>query len=59
MHEVHRPDFVRLNGDAISQLGPLAETHGASLVGAKVGALFGFVQVGAARVPGFRDAAIA
>ena len=48
-----------LNGDAISHLGPLAEIHDASPVGAKVGALFGFAQVGAARQPGFRDAAIA
>lgn len=48
-----------LNGDAISHRGPLAEIHDASPVGARVGALFGFVQVGAARRPGFRDAAIA
>jgi monoamine oxidase len=48
-----------LNGDAISHRGPLAEIHDASPVGAKVGALFGFAQVGAARHPGFRDAAIA
>lgn len=48
-----------LNGDAISHRGPLAEIHDASPVGAMVGALFGFVQVGAARQPGFRDAAIA
>jgi monoamine oxidase len=48
-----------LNGDAISHRGPLAEIHDASHVGAKVGALFGFAHVGAARQPGFRDAAIA
>ncbi|OYU20119.1 MAG: monoamine oxidase [Rhodobacteraceae bacterium PARR1] len=48
-----------LNGDAISHRGPLAEIHDASPVGAKVGALFGFAQVGAARQPEFRDAAIA
>jgi len=48
-----------LNGDAISHRGPLAEIHDASPVGAKVGALFGFAQVGAARQPGFRDAAVA
>lgn len=47
-----------LNGDAISHRGPLAEIHDASPVDAKVGALFGFAQVGAARQPGFRDAAI-
>lgn len=47
-----------LNGDAISHRGPLGEIHDASPVGAKVGALFGFAQVGAARHPGFRDAAI-
>ncbi len=48
-----------LNGDAISHRGPLAEIHDASPDGAKVGALFGFAQVGAARQPGFRGAAIA
>lgn len=48
-----------LNGDAISHRGPLAEIHDASPVDAKLGALFGFAQVGAARQPGFRDAAIA
>lgn len=48
-----------LNGDAISHCGPLAEIHDASLFGAKTGALFGFAQIGAARQPGFRDAAIA
>lgn len=48
-----------LNGDAISHRGPLAEIHDASPVDAKVGALFGFAHVGAARQPGFRDAAIA
>lgn len=48
-----------LNGDAISHRGPLAEIHDASPVGAKLGALFGFAQVGAARQPGFREAAIA
>lgn len=48
-----------LNGDAISHRGPLAEIHDASPVGNKVGALFGFAQVGAARQPGFREAAIA
>ena len=48
-----------LNGDAISHCGPLAEIHDASLFGAKPGALFGFAQIGAARQPGFRDAAIA
>lgn len=47
-----------LNGDAISHCGPLAEIHDASPIGAKSGALFGFAQVGAARQPGFRDAAI-
>lgn len=48
-----------LNGDAISHCGPLAEIHDASPFDAKVGALFGFAHVGAARQPGFRDAAIA
>lgn len=48
-----------LNGDAISHRGPLAEIHDASPVDAKVGALFGFAQVGAARQPGFRNAAVA
>lgn len=48
-----------LNGDAISHRGPLAEIHDASPVDAKVGALFGFAHVGAARQPGFRDAAVA
>lgn len=48
-----------LNGDAISHCGPLAEIHDASPVNAKAGALFGFAQLGAARQPGFRDAAIA
>lgn len=48
-----------LNGDAISHRGPLAEIHDASPVGAETGALFGFAHVGAARQPGFRDAAIA
>jgi monoamine oxidase len=48
-----------LNGDAISHCGPLAEIHDASPVGVKAGALFGFAHVGAARQPGFRDAAIA
>ena len=48
-----------LNGDAISHRGPLAEIHDASAVDAKVGALFGFAQIGAARQPGFRDAAVA
>lgn len=48
-----------LNGDAISHRGPLAEIHDASPFGTKVGALFGFAKVGAARQPGFRDAAIA
>ena len=48
-----------LNGDAISHRGPLAEIHDASPVDAKVGALFGFAQVGAASQPGFRDAAVA
>lgn len=48
-----------LNGDAISHRGPLAEIHDASPVGATRGALFGFAQVGAARQPEFRDAAIA
>ena len=48
-----------LNGDAISHRGPLAEIHDASPVGAKLGALFGFAQIGAVRQPGFRDAAIA
>jgi monoamine oxidase len=48
-----------LNGDAISHRGPLAEIHDASPAGARVGALFGFAQVGAARKPGFQGAAIA
>jgi monoamine oxidase len=48
-----------LNGDAISHRGPLAEIHDASLADAEAGALFGFAHVGAARKPGFRDAAIA
>lgn len=48
-----------LNGDAISHSGPLAQIHDASPVEAKVGALFGFAHIGAARQPGFRDAAIA
>lgn len=48
-----------LNGDAISHRGPLAEIHDASPAGARVGALLGFAQVGAARQPGFSDAAIA
>lgn len=48
-----------LNGDAISHRGPLAEIHDASPACARVGALFGFAQVGAARQPGFSDAAIA
>jgi monoamine oxidase len=48
-----------LNGDAISHRGPLAEIHDASPDGARVGALFGFAHIGAARQPGFRDAAIA
>ncbi len=48
-----------LNGDAISHCGPLAEIHDASPVGGETGALFGFAHVGAARRPGFRDAAIA
>jgi monoamine oxidase len=50
---------MRLNGDAISHRGPLSEIHDASPVGAEVGALFGFAHVGAARQPGFQDAAIA
>jgi monoamine oxidase len=37
----------------------LAEIHDASPVGEQAGALFGFAHVGAARRPGFRDAAIA
>jgi monoamine oxidase len=48
-----------LNGDAISHRGPLSEIHDASPVGGEAGALFGFAQVGAARQPGFQDAAIA
>ena len=48
-----------LNGDAISHQGPLAEIHDASPAGDRGGALFGFAQVGAARQPGFREAAIA
>lgn len=48
-----------LNGDAISHRGPLAEIHDASPASARVGALFGFARVGAARQPGFQDAAIA
>ncbi|MBS3747590.1 MAG: FAD-dependent oxidoreductase [Wenzhouxiangellaceae bacterium] len=47
-----------LNGDAISHRGPLAEIHDASPVDAATGALFGFARPGAARQPGFRDAAI-
>jgi len=50
---------MRLNGDAISHRGPLSEIHDASPVGAEAGALFGFAHVGAARQPGFKDAAIA
>ena len=48
-----------LNGDAISHRGPLAEMHDASPADAGTGALFGFAQPGAARQPGFRDAALA
>jgi transcriptional regulator GlxA family with amidase domain len=48
-----------LSGDAISHRGPLAEIHDASPDGARVGALFGFAHIGAARQPGFRDAAVA
>lgn len=50
---------MRLNGDAISHRGPLSEIHDASPVRAEAGALFGFAHVGAARQPGFQDAAIA
>ena len=48
-----------LNGDAISHRGPLAEIHDASPADAASGALFGFAHPGAARQPGFRDAALA
>lgn len=48
-----------LNGDAISHRGPLAEIHDASPADASTGALFGFAHPGAARQPGFRDAALA
>jgi len=48
-----------LSGDAISHRGPLAEIHDASPSDAGTGALFGFAHPGAARDPGFRDAAIA
>lgn len=48
-----------LNGDAISHLGPLAEIHDASPAGGQTGAVFGFAHPGAARQPGFRDAATA
>ena len=48
-----------LNGDAISHRGPLAEIHDASPADADTGALFGFAHPGAARQPGFRDAALA
>ena len=47
-----------LNGDAVSHLGPLAEIHDASPAGRNSGALFGFARPGAARQPGFRDAAL-
>lgn len=59
---VYRTPFWRdagLNGDAISHRGPLAEIHDASPIGARSGALFGFAHLGAARQPGFREAAIA
>ena len=46
-----------LNGDAISHRGPLAEIHDASPADAGTGALFGFAYPGAARQPGFLDAA--
>jgi hypothetical protein len=42
----------RLNGDAISHGGPLAETHEASPADAGTGALFGFSHPGAVRQPG-------
>ena len=48
-----------LNGDAISHRGPLAEIHDASPAEGASGALFGFAHPGAARAPGFRDAALA
>ena len=48
-----------LNGDAISHRGPLAEIHDASPPDVGTGALFGFAHPGAARQPGFRDAALA
>jgi monoamine oxidase len=48
-----------LNGDAISHRGPLAEIHDASPDHARTGALFGFAHPGAARQPGFAQAAIA
>ena len=50
---------LRLNGDAISHRGPLSEIHDASPASGEAGALFGFAHVGAARQPGFQDAAIA
>ncbi len=48
-----------LNGDAVSHRGPLAEIHDASPDDAREGALFGFAVPGAARQPGFADAALA
>ncbi len=48
-----------LNGDAISHRGPLSEIHDVSPADGTTGALFGFAHPGAARQPGFRDAAMA
>ena len=48
-----------LNGDAISHRGPLSEIHDASPADGGTGALFGFAHPGAARQPGFCDAALA
>lgn len=48
-----------LNGDAISQIGPLAEIHDAAQADSRQGALFGFARSGAARRPSFREEAVA
>jgi len=47
-----------LNGDAISHRGPLAEIHDASPADAGTVTRVGFAHPGAARRPGFRDAAL-
>jgi len=47
-----------LNGDAISHRGPLAEILDASPADAGTVTRFGFAHPGAARQPGFRDAAL-